>query len=91
MFDVLLVLCRRGKPPLLRVVSGSVSPRVSEHGDAERQLVLQRLQGWEETSLQGHPVGEGWPLQVSDKHQKRCFFKNLFIFIFTRVVLRASM
>lgn len=38
---------------------------MSEHGNAKRQLVLQRLQGREETSLQGHPVGEGWAVQVS--------------------------
>lgn len=55
----------RGQPAVLRVLSRCVSQGVSEHRNAEGQLVLQRLQGGEEAPLQGHSVGEGREVQVS--------------------------
>lgn len=46
-------------------MSCSISQRVFEHRHARRQLVLQRLSCWKETTLQGGSVGESGPLQVS--------------------------
>ena len=49
---------------MLRVLPGGLPPRLPEHRDARRQLVLQRLQGREEAALPGRHLGEAGELQV---------------------------
>lgn len=52
---------------MLRVLPGGLPPRLPEHRDAGRQLVLQRLQGREEAALPGHHLGEARELQVGEE------------------------
>ena len=56
---------------MLRVLPGGLPPRLPEHRDAGRQLVLQRLQGWEEAALPGHHLGEARELQVGEEAPAR--------------------
>lgn len=51
---------------MLRVLSCSFSPRLLEHRDARRELVLQRLPGREETQIQRHHLGQAGKIQVRE-------------------------
>lgn len=54
---------------MLRLMPSFLPPGVSGDGDAGGRVVLQRLQGREEASLQTNCLGQTGQLQVGSEHQ----------------------